>query len=70
MFFRTDLALEEQEALRQPAGECRTHERDGCRITRMTLRGEQARRLNKPEGRYITVELPPISDHIDGEERY
>lgn len=72
MFFRTDLALEEQQAVSQPLGEdvCQAYEQDGCRVTRMTLRGEDAQRLHKPEGIYVTVELPPISDHVDGEERY
>ncbi len=72
MFFRTDLALEEQEA----AGAClapehlRVHQQGDCRITRMALRGDDAQRFHKPEGKYVTIELPPISDHIDGDNQY
>ena len=67
MFFRTDLAVEGEEASRTAPPE---EERGGCRITLMELRGEQARRCRKPEGRYITVELPPFSDHIDGDNQF
>ena len=39
MFFRTDLAVEGEEASRTAPPE---EKRNGCRITRMELRGEQA----------------------------
>ena len=54
MVFRTDLAMEYV-----PRREQQQEERGACKITRLTHEG----------GRYVTVEMPPISDHIDsGEE--
>ena len=54
MVFRTDLAMEYV-----PRREQQQEERGACKITRLTHEG----------GRYVTVEMPPISDHSDsGEE--
>ena len=69
MDYRTDLALEKQEALEGalPQGvksEC--GEKAGLRITRITILDEDgARALGKPCGRYITVETPPFKRHAD-----
>lgn len=73
MIFRTDLALEEQESAQgEIDGVEQERERDGgCVITRIGVRtNEASRRLRKPCGEYITVEMPAISDHIDGQNVY
>lgn len=67
MDYRTDLALEKQEALRgalPPGVESRQEERAGLRITRICVHtADGARALGKPPGRYITVEVPPFKRH-------
>lgn len=70
MTYRTDLAMEAREAQTGWAAEVEEERRSGCRIERMEVEGESAERLGKAAGRYITIEVPPISDHIDGENRY
>ena len=64
MDYRTDLALEKQEALQgdlPPGVTCEREETAGLRITRITVRDEAgARALGKPCGRYVTVEVPPF----------
>jgi spore protease len=63
---RTDLAMEARELWRESAGEqtklpgviARDYTREGCNITHIHITDEQGERaLNKPVGRYITVEL-------------
>ncbi len=70
MTYRTDLAMEARQA--QPGTNAQTEEeqRNGCRIERMQVNGETAKLLGKAQGQYITIEVPAISDHIDGENRY
>lgn len=73
MIFRTDLALEERENLSEPLNGVQQEEKkiEECKITRIKILSEQgAKQLNKPIGTYITIELPSISDHIDGDDRY
>ena len=73
MIFRTDLALEERESAQgEIDGVEQEQEQDGkCVVTRIGVRTDEAsRRLRKPCGEYITVEMPAISDHIDGQNVY
>lgn len=66
MQFRTDLALEQTEALCDIPKGVRVDEFDcsGAHISRITvLDDEAAKALGKPVGRYITVEVPKISDN-------
>ena len=64
MDYRTDLAVEKQEALQGTTPEgvtCEREEKAGLCITRITVQTEEgARSLGKPCGRYITVEVPPF----------
>lgn len=68
--YRTDLALEAREGRNWALEGIEEERRDGCRIERMEIGAAAAAQLEKAAGRYITVEVPPISDHIDGENRY
>lgn len=69
MNFRTDLALERHELLGKDDCEgivSKMTERDGVRITAITVTTQEAaRRLSKPCGRYVTLEVPSFSS--DGE---
>ena len=62
MIFRTDLALEKQEALEDASPRGVLHavkEEGGVRVTTICIRnekGEQA--LGKPKGTYVTLEMP------------
>ena len=64
MDYRTDLAVEKQEALQGslPQGvTCTQEEKEGLRITRILVESEAgAQALGKPCGQYITVEVPPF----------
>ena len=67
MIFRTDLALEKQEALEDASPRGVLHavkEEGGVRVTTICIRnekGEQA--LGKPKGTYVTLEMPtPLTD--------
>lgn len=69
---RTDLALEEKELWEKSAAEntalrgvkARTEERAGIVLTEVDiLNDEGARALQKPVGRYLTLELKPVSRH-------
>lgn len=64
MDFRTDLAVEKSEAFGQvlPEGvRCATECADDLKITRIeVLSAAGAEALGKPQGRYITVEVPPF----------
>lgn len=65
MNLRTDLAIEMKEMLETeelPGVECVEQSIDNATITRMQItnaQGEQA--MGKPQGRYVTVEVPPFS---------
>lgn len=64
MDFRTDLAVEKSEALGQPLPDgvsTGTETVNGLRITRIDVRSAAgAEALGKPQGRYVTVEVPPF----------
>ncbi len=67
MQFRTDLAIEvadeAQNLTEQDVGKETLREGDNV-ITRLHIRtGRAARVLGKPEGAYITVEIPPLTDN-------
>lgn len=69
MIFRTDLALEKQEALEDASPRGVLHavkDENGVRVTTICIRnekGEQA--LGKPKGTYVTLETPtPLSDKM------
>lgn len=72
MIFRTDLALEDTESnqSRAAAQSVRTRKEDGCTITSLRVGPEEEAVYGKPQGTYITVEVPAISDHIDGNDTY
>ena len=73
MVFRTDLAIEERESLEGPLDgvEQQEEQLEDCKVTRIKIKTERAaKRLNKSRGNYITLEVPAISDHIDGENKY
>ena len=65
MEFRTDLALEQRENLGDTPLEgvrSETRQEGDARVTTMEiLTSAAAERLGKPIGRYITVELPPLT---------
>lgn len=69
MDFRTDLAVEKSEALGQSLPEgvsCATENVNGLRITRIEVRSAAgAKALDKPQGRYITVDVPPFKRSAD-----
>lgn len=66
MQIRTDLALEAAENLKDLAQEdCQTTSftEHGVTVTTQYIRSDRAaRRLQKPQGRYITLELPTLTD--------
>lgn len=67
MFFRTDLAQEAREFLGDTIDGVRVEEEKGesLSIIRMHVEtGAAAEALGKPEGTYITLELPPFSDNF------
>lgn len=69
MQFRTDLAIEvadEAQNLTEQDMEKQEFQRGGANVTRLHIRSERgARAIGKPEGSYITVEVPPLSDNED-----
>jgi spore protease len=67
MNFRSDLALECREPLRQTDGmQCVQEETPDYKLTRMqVLTDEGARAVGKPLGAYVTIELPPIGDYAE-----
>lgn len=72
MYFRTDLALEENEQIgAAPHGVlCRSYRKNRARITRIDVNDRTgAEALHKPIGHYITIELPRFSDFADDENR-
>jgi len=65
MIFRTDLALEQHQAsTNAPEGITLEEMAFGdAKITTITIINEQgAKSIGKPAGRYITIEVPPLSD--------
>ena len=57
MQFRTDLAME---AVTETAAH--TQQTDGIELSTLDLTSEQAMRIGKSAGRYITAMLPPLTD--------
>ena len=73
MIYRTDLALEENEQFAQQVKgvDSFVQELENCKVTHITITNDAAaKQLRKPQGNYITLEVPAISDHIDGEDKY
>ena len=67
MHFRTDLAIEvadeAQHLTDEDVGKDTFREGDTC-VTRLHIRTDRAARaLGKPQGAYITVEVPPLTDN-------
>lgn len=66
MEFRTDLALENKEELGKHVPEGVTVDElsmGRARITRIRVENEDgARALSRPQGNYVTIEVPPFSD--------
>ena len=67
MQFRTDLAIEvadeAQHLTDEDVGKDTFREGDTC-VTRLHIRTDRAARaLGKPQGAYITVEVPPLTDN-------
>lgn len=67
MQFRTDLAIEvadeAQHLTDEDVGKDTFREGDTC-VTRLHIRTDRASRaLGKPQGAYITVEVPPLTDN-------
>lgn len=73
MIFRTDLAVEEHEHINGqiPDGvEYHTYRDEPVTVTRISITSDAgAQLLHKPMGQYITLELPPFSDHVDDDNR-
>lgn len=78
MFFRTDLALESSECLTAEESaeaegiEINEHTAGSVTVTEITVRkGRGEKVLGKPAGKYITVQLPPLTDSaFSPDERY
>lgn len=71
MDFRTDLALEKSEAFGQSLPEgvtCSVETAGAMKITRICVQNAAgAEALGKPQGRYITVEVPPFKRSAETE---
>ncbi len=65
MELRTDLALETREQFPECSGvRCTETDDDGVTVADMTIETDNAaRQLGRPKGRYVTVTLPPLTDH-------
>ena len=71
MFFRTDLALElkeggQSELLDVP---CKIKEKDRCKISHITVPCH-IKDTGMAPGEYITIEMPPLSDALDENNRF
>jgi len=70
---RTDLAVEQRELLGEDikGADYSVEDSGGLHIERLTIHTERASRLmKKPQGTYITVDLPPLTDNVrDTDER-
>lgn len=65
MVFRTDLAVEARELLEKDVGgtDYFTQEYDDVTLTRLKIKTpEAAQKMGKPEGTYLTFDVPPFSD--------
>lgn len=71
--FRTDLALERHEILKDRAVSgvrSEIYETDSLKITKIKITDKKgAEALGKPEGTYITAEIPPLTKYCADEER-
>lgn len=69
MNFRTDLALERHESITEKQREGINFESSECcgmKISRITVESDEAaRQLQKPKGKYITLEIPFLKDSGD-----
>lgn len=72
MTFRTDLALEDTETSQySSASDCvSVRKEQDCTITTVSVGPKEEALYQKPQGTYITVEMPSISDHIDSDHVY
>lgn len=73
MQLRTDLALEAaaNKPLQEKDVTLRSEELAGVKLTYMHVRSPYgAQELQKPQGRYVTMELPPLSDNDEQLEQY
>ncbi|MDD5952028.1 MAG: GPR endopeptidase [Oscillospiraceae bacterium] len=70
MEVRTDLALEDRELRGDFTGGVQEREQDGCRVTTLTVGASEESIYHKPRGTYITIEMKPLSDHIDSDNAY
>ncbi len=72
MNFRTDLALECHEAIKTASPEgigSQTYQKNGITFTKIKVTGRQGEEsLGKPEGTYITAELPSLIKHASADE--
>ena len=69
MNFRTDLALERHEFITEEDKKGMSfdsYETGGMKISRITVKSDgAAKKLNKPKGKYITMEIPFLKDSGD-----
>lgn len=73
MFFRTDLAIEasELQQTNEDGVSMQAEQHGSMKVTRMRVKTKKAsERLGKSKGNYITVELPPLTDHFEDTEVY
>ncbi len=67
--FRTDLALERQEILgnkSSPGIYSETESKENVQITRIRVQTDEAeKQLSKPKGKYITLQMPPLSGEAE-----
>lgn len=67
MDWRTDMADERRELVQSEemdGVESQEEEKNGIKISRIRVVNEKGEaKLNKPVGQYITIEVPPLSDH-------
>jgi len=67
MHFRSDLATECRDPLRQAPGlHFEEEQAEGYHISRLQVKDEQgSRAIGKPVGMYITIELPPLGEYAE-----
>lgn len=73
MYFRTDLALEMREPEKGKLDGVRMEEkrREDALITIIEVENKMGEKsIGKPVGRYITIELPPLTDNAPGQNEY
>ena len=71
MFFRTDLALELKEGGQSELSDvpCKIKEKDCCKISHITVPCH-IKDTGMAPGEYITIEMPPLSDALDENNRF